>query len=72
MDHRRYRTTQGTPESPRLPLAFEKTLLVQIARWLPLLGKSEYTMDEIRRMYSSMKIHKNQQQREKDKRLALT
>ena len=29
-------------------------------------------MDEIRRMYSSMKIHKNQQQREKDKRLALT
>lgn len=37
-------------------------------RW----GKSEYTMDEIRGMYSSMKIHKEQQQREKDKHLALT
>lgn len=37
-------------------------------RW----GKGEYTMDEIRGMYSSMKIHKEQQQREKDKQLSLT
>lgn len=37
-------------------------------RW----GKGEYTMDEIRGMYASMKIHKDQQQREKDKHLALT
>lgn len=37
-------------------------------RW----GKGEYTMDEIRGMYSSMKIHKDQQQRKKDKHLALT
>lgn len=37
-------------------------------RW----GKGEYTLDEIRGMYSSMKIQKEQQQREKDRRLALT
>ena len=37
-------------------------------RW----GKGEYTMDEIRGMYSSMKIHKEQQQREKDKHPAPT
>lgn len=36
-------------------------------RW----GKGEYTIDEIRGMYSNMKIHKEQQQREKDKHLAL-
>ena len=35
-------------------------------------GKGEYTMDEIRGMYSSMKIHKDSKQREKDKHLALT
>ena len=39
MGHRRYQATQGTPESSRFPLAFEKTLLVQIARGLPPLGK---------------------------------
>lgn len=37
-------------------------------RW----GKGEYTLDEIRGMYSSMRIRKDQQQREKDKHLALT
>lgn len=37
-------------------------------RW----GKGEYTLDEIRGMYSSMKIQKDQQQREKDRHLALT
>ncbi|MEE0434745.1 MAG: molecular chaperone DnaJ [Peptococcaceae bacterium] len=35
-------------------------------------GKGEYTMDEIRGMYSSIKIHKDQQQWKKDKHLALT
>ena len=35
-------------------------------------GKGEYTMDEIRGMYTSVKIPKNpQQQREKDKQLSL-
>lgn len=37
-------------------------------RW----GKGEYTMDEIRGMYSSMKIHKEPHRREKDKQLSLT
>lgn len=36
-------------------------------RW----GKGEYTMDEIRGMYSSVMIRKDQQ-REKDKHLTLT
>ncbi len=36
-------------------------------RW----GKGEYTMDEIRGMYASVRIRKEQQQRDKDKQLAL-
>lgn len=39
VDHRRHQPPQGTPESARVLLAFEKTLLVQIARRLPPLGK---------------------------------
>ena len=39
MDHRRYQAPQGTIESPWLPLAFEKALLVQIFGWLSTIEK---------------------------------
>lgn len=39
VDHRRHQTTQGTPESVRVLLAFEKALLVQIFGWLSTIEK---------------------------------
>lgn len=46
-------------------MAQQEAVLVQIAGWLSEMGKGEYSMEDIRTMYSSVKVRRKQEEKER-------